>query len=256
MPAPRVISTDESYWAPIVRRMHAEGHQVALHGYAHEHFDELGSNAERLEVLERSAAFFARPEYLNGLAPTYVRPPWGECDDGGTQGQNGCLAGLTDAGYRVVFWDMDPRDWENDSEFEIHKSFELIQSALSPQHADPAVDSFLFVAHDIHLQTAINLTQAMLQTITERGYRAVTVGECVGEPSRLWYRQMPTEATALKGHELPLVPGVWVGGNMTAWSFAVLAGMAVSALCWALWMYKTLRQTSRERWNGVSTRKA
>jgi peptidoglycan/xylan/chitin deacetylase (PgdA/CDA1 family) len=252
-PAPRILDTNKPYWAPIIRRMHEEGHQVALHGYAHEHFDVLTPD-QRLDVLARSAAFFAQPTYLNGLTPTYMRPPWGECDD--RDSPNGCLDGVTAAGYRVVFWDLDPRDWESDSVFEIHKSIEIVDSALAPTNANPAVDSFLVVAHDVHLQTAINLTQAMLQTIERRGFRPVTVGECIGEPREAWYRHFPLGGSAPQRGNLPSsVSNVWAEGSTTGWTFAVLGLMAFVSVFWALRTYSSLRRKNQARWNDVPTRK-
>ena len=47
---------------------------------------------------------------------------------------------------------------------------------------------FLVIAHDIHEQTALNLTGYMLDLVQEKGYKAVTMGECLGEPEESWYR--------------------------------------------------------------------
>lgn len=54
--------------------------------------------------------------------------------------------------------------------------------------ADPAKDGFLVIAHDIQGLTATQLTGFMLKTIQEKGFRGVTVGECLGDPKENWYR--------------------------------------------------------------------
>lgn len=35
----------------------------------------------------------------------------------------------------------------------------------------------------------MNLTEYMLSTLTQLGYKAVTVGECLGDPAENWYRK-------------------------------------------------------------------
>ena len=35
----------------------------------------------------------------------------------------------------------------------------------------------------------MNLTEYMLSTLTQLGYKAVTVGDCLGDPAANWYRQ-------------------------------------------------------------------
>lgn len=54
--------------------------------------------------------------------------------------------------------------------------------------SNPATDDFLGIAHDIHEQTAHNLTAYWLDMLVEKGYRGVTMGECLGEPESAWYR--------------------------------------------------------------------
>lgn len=53
---------------------------------------------------------------------------------------------------------------------------------------NPATDDYLVIGHDIHNQTANNLTAYMLQRVLALGYKPVTVGECLGDPEANWYR--------------------------------------------------------------------
>jgi hypothetical protein len=48
-------------------------------------------------------------------------------------------------------------------------------------------NSFLVLSHDSLQYTALALVPHMLTEIKNRGYRAVTVGECLGDPSENWY---------------------------------------------------------------------
>jgi hypothetical protein len=54
--------------------------------------------------------------------------------------------------------------------------------------SNPASDEWLVIGHDIHQQTAQNLTGYMLDLLVSKGYRGVTMGECLGEPEANWYR--------------------------------------------------------------------
>ena len=55
--------------------------------------------------------------------------------------------------------------------------------------SDLSQASHIVLSHDIHEQTAHVLVDFMLETLADYGYRAVTVGECLGDPSENWYRQ-------------------------------------------------------------------
>lgn len=53
------------------------------------------------------------------------------------------------------------------------------------------------IGHDIHNQTANVLVEYMLQGLQAKGYKAVTVGECLGDPKANWYR---TDTAATLGN--------------------------------------------------------
>jgi hypothetical protein len=61
-----------------------------------------------------------------------------------------------------------------------------VANAVQPSNS--ATTDFLAIAHDIHQQTAQNLTVTMLDLFTAKNYRIVTMGECMGEPIANWYR--------------------------------------------------------------------
>jgi hypothetical protein len=75
----------------------------------------------------------------------------------------------------------------------LNETPDLIQNAKNVFNkavgsSNPSTDKFLVIGHDIHQQTAQNLTGYMLQMIQDKGYRGVTVGECLGDPESNWYR--------------------------------------------------------------------
>jgi hypothetical protein len=82
--------------------------------------------------------------------------------------------------------DLDTQDYLNDDPVAIKSSRSIFDDALASGTA--ADDNFLAIAHDIHSNTANYLVEAMLQSLQTRGYKAVTLGECLGDPKANWYR--------------------------------------------------------------------
>lgn len=118
-----------------------------------------------------------------GFFPTYMRPPYSSCNPA-------CEATLKDLGYHISFFDVDTDDYDNDSPLLIQNAKNNFAAQVSPSNR--ATDSFLVISHDIHEQTAHNLTGYMLDTLQAKGYRAVTMGECMGDPPANWYRTAGT----------------------------------------------------------------
>ena len=81
---------------------------------------------------------------------------------------------------------MDTDDYNNVTPALIQNAKDNFGNVVNP--SNPTVDNYLVIAHDIHQQTATTLTQYMLETLTAKGYTAVTVGECLGDPKANWYR--------------------------------------------------------------------
>ena len=59
---------------------------------------------------------------------------------------------------------------------------------ISPGHSTPSGGNrSLVLSHNSLLHTAESLVPHMLMEIQQRGLRAVTVGECLGDPEENWY---------------------------------------------------------------------
>lgn len=165
-------------WSGVVRRMAAEGHQVASHTWTHENSSVLSEAAMVDQLVWNEMALV---EVL-GYFPTYMRPPYEICSAV-------CEAAVGQLGYHVVNFDLDTADYLNDDPGLIQNSKDIWDQAVGG--SDPATDSFLEIGHDIHYQTVYNLTDYILTSLLAKGYRAVTVGECLGDPKENWYRQGP-----------------------------------------------------------------
>lgn len=113
-----------------------------------------------------------------GFIPTYFRPPYGYL----TPSVASYLGGL---GYHLIVWDIDTKDYMNDDPSLIGISKNYFSGNLS---APNGVSGHIELSHDVHAQTAAQLVEYMLQTLASKGYKAVTVGECLGDDPKNWYR--------------------------------------------------------------------
>jgi hypothetical protein len=125
----------------------------------------------------------------------------------------GCEADLFDLGYIITFFvrlppfpsssfplplhpnsllpqDLDTQDYLNDSPTLILNSQSIFDNALAG--ASSTTDEFLVISHDIHNQTSQVLVEYMLKGLLSKGYKPVTVGECLGDPKANWYRVDPS----------------------------------------------------------------
>ncbi|TDZ18932.1 Chitin deacetylase [Colletotrichum orbiculare MAFF 240422] len=157
-----------------IRRMRAEGHLVGSHTYAHPDLNTL-SSADRISQMQQLEEATRR---IDGFAPKYMRAPYLSCD----AGCQGDLAGL---GYHIIDTNLDTKDYENNKPETTHLSAEKFNNELS---ADVGANSYIVLSHDVHEQTVVSLTQKLIDTLKGKGYRAVTVGECLGDAPENWYK--------------------------------------------------------------------
>ncbi|RPA99574.1 glycoside hydrolase/deacetylase [Choiromyces venosus 120613-1] len=162
-------------WANIIRRMESDGHQIASHTWTHPDLSTLSEAARRDEMYKNEMAL----RNILGKFPTYMRPPFSSCTAD-------CVRTMQDLGYHIIYFDLDTDDYNNDSPDLIQNARNNFSNAVDG--TNPAEKDFLAIAHDIHEQTARNLTRFMLEDIKKNGYRTVTVGECFGDSKDNWYR--------------------------------------------------------------------
>ena len=93
------------------------------------------------------------------------------------------LAAAQRLGYPLVKWSFDTKDFE-------HNTAETVQLAKDIfDEGVPAAGGLGYVplVHDIQYQTANNLTEFMLRNLEDKGYAAVTLGDCLGDAPENWY---------------------------------------------------------------------
>ncbi|KAK4647827.1 uncharacterized protein QC761_104780 [Podospora bellae-mahoneyi] len=159
----------------VLRRIVNDGHQLGSHTYNHPDLNTLTTAARRSNMAQNEKIF---KDALGGYFPTYMRPPFGSCT-----GQ--CLTDLGDLGYHVINWNIDTLDYQGN----IPNSQNIFNSAVS---TNAAANKYIALAHDVHQATVQQLTLGLIQTAKNRGYRLVTVGECLGDAPVNWYRDATT----------------------------------------------------------------
>ncbi|KAL2870681.1 chitin deacetylase CDA6 [Aspergillus lucknowensis] len=172
------IDSPDVPWAPLIQRMVVSGHQVASHTWSHQDLNKISQVQRRTQLLWNEVAL----RNILGYFPTYMRPPYSSCTT-----DTGCLNDMGDLGYHVILYDIDTEDYSHDSPSTIQRSKDIFDENLNRDKGSPK--SSLIIAHDVHEQTVHNLTEYMLKKLSANGYRAVTVGECLGDPQENWYRK-------------------------------------------------------------------
>ena len=165
----------------ILRRMVVEGHQVASHTHTHPDLSTISQDARRAQMADLEKLFST---VLGGYFPTYMRPPFGSCNPA-------CTEDMKALGYHIITWDIDTLDYANASPTAIKTSMNIFDDAVVPVTADRdggVERGYISLAHDVHRWTVESLAEHMLTTAKERGYRLVTVGECLGDDKGNWYR--------------------------------------------------------------------
>jgi peptidoglycan/xylan/chitin deacetylase (PgdA/CDA1 family) len=163
----------------VIKRQEAEGHQIASHTWTHLDLGAITTEERYDQMIKNEMAL----RNILGYIPTYMRPPYSSC-----AGQ--CEQDMADLGYHVTYFDIDTDDYNQDAPEKIQNAKDNFLGNITKGNASPQTSQWLEIGHDIHEQTVNNLTEYMLQTLTQLGYRGVTVGECLGDPKENWYRQV------------------------------------------------------------------
>lgn len=87
----------------LVRAIIQAGCEIANHTWSHPHLTRL-SQEEMVSQVDSCAQAFAA---LGARAKPYLRPPYGDWDEGVRQVSE-------DLGYKLVLWNVDTRDWQYD----------------------------------------------------------------------------------------------------------------------------------------------
>ncbi|KAK8055804.1 Chitin deacetylase [Apiospora rasikravindrae] len=178
----------------VIKRQHADGHQIASHTWSHADLSAITSAQRRDEMVKLEMAI----RNILGFVPTYMRPPYSSCT-----AESGCEKDMEALGYHVVYFDLDTQDYLHTAADQIQTSKDIVTQFFAGKQS--AAFDALSIGHDIHFQTVYNLTEFMLQTVSKQGYKFVTVGECLNDPVENWYRYDSSTPAPVSSVKVPVV---------------------------------------------------
>ncbi|KAM3081395.1 hypothetical protein ACMFMG_004864 [Clarireedia jacksonii] len=162
----------------LIKRMIAEGHQVASHTWSHYSLSNISHELRMSQMVKNEMAF----NNIIGMWPTYMRPPYSDCTK-----ESGCWADMQTLGYHRVYFDLDTQDYLNPLPTQIQSSKNIVQLALGVT----TTNDYLSIQHDIVQQSVGNFSTYYFDLIKAKGWKGVTVGECLGDTDKSnWYRTL------------------------------------------------------------------
>lgn len=143
-----------------VRRAFDAGMEIGNHTTNHTHLP--SGNAEQIafEISDTQARIAA----ITGVAPSLLRPPYGERNELVDQ-----IAGAQ--GLAVINWTDGPADWENT---DTQTVIDLTLARVRP--------GAIVLMHDTH-QWTVDATPAIIDGLRAQGYELVSVTQIIGAPA-------------------------------------------------------------------------
>ncbi|KAF8948618.1 hypothetical protein BGZ47_003882 [Haplosporangium gracile] len=183
--------------AGALKKILAGGHQLASHTYSHGNLDAMTEDAMRSEISKTSDIIFQHA----GVRPAYMRAPEGRC-------AAVCTKLMESLGLVISHWNVDTNDWrfkDLSPATAADKSMEEINKVII-QNSNPATDSFILLEHEIHKFSVDLVAERVIDTITAKGYKFVTMEECVGKPSYLSGSVVPPVVPPTTNTTGPVIP--------------------------------------------------
>lgn len=152
-----------------IRKMVADGHQVASHTWSHADLATLSVSQITSQMTQLEDAL----KTILGYFPRYMRPPYLSVN-------SQALTTLGQLGYVVIYGDLNTKDY-------LYQTPDTIGTAKQRFVDGLNAGQSIVEAHDPLELTARDLVDFMIETIVSRGLRTVTVGECLGDAPSAWY---------------------------------------------------------------------
>ncbi len=150
-----VVGQCAAEYPDIMKRIVAEGHEIASHSWSHPDLSRMGEG-NVTDQLQRTHDVIVQ---TTGVAPKIMRPPYGAF----TVNQRNWA--FQKWGYKTILWDVDPLDWK-------YRNAEHVKGAILKS----TVNGSIILAHDIHKST-IDAMPGTLDGLTAKGFKFFTVSD-------------------------------------------------------------------------------
>lgn len=142
----------------IVKRMVAEGHEVASHSWSHPLLTSLKQPSVDSQMQRTHDAIIK----VCGVTPTLYRPPYGEIRMSQRKRLN------EQYGYLTILWDVDPLDWKTP------RSSQKVHDQILRQTRAGSI----ILAHDIHA-TTVDAMPSTIASLKAKGFQFQTVTQLI-----------------------------------------------------------------------------
>lgn len=137
-----------------LKRMAAEGHEIAGHSWDHRQLTKLTTDDLTGQIMNTRAKIFD----VTGVDSTMLRPPYGSYNDTVKQV-------CADLGIIMVNWSVDTLDWKY---LDADKVYHAIMDTVS--------DGDIILCHDLH-GTTVDAMERVIPDLIAQGYQLVTVSD-------------------------------------------------------------------------------
>jgi peptidoglycan/xylan/chitin deacetylase (PgdA/CDA1 family) len=152
-----VVGQNAAEYPDILKRIVAEGHELANHSYTHPILASLGEAALRDQLEKTHQAVLN----ATGVTMKVMRPPYGALSEPQRRWSN------ANYGYRTILWDVDPLDWK-------YRDAARVESEILGHTKSGSI----ILSHDIHKST-VDAMPSTLDALTAKGFKFVTVSELI-----------------------------------------------------------------------------
>jgi len=150
----------------IVKRIHDEGHEIGSHTYNHVDLN----NVTDKEFIDQIRLLEDALEDIIGVKPSFLRPPYGSYYRNSTVTETLEYLGYTG----IIMWNVDTLDWNNDG------SIDYAISQFKNSLGKPIISLNHSFYKNITKEKLINLVKVEIEYMKRKGYKMVTMSECVG----------------------------------------------------------------------------
>jgi peptidoglycan/xylan/chitin deacetylase (PgdA/CDA1 family) len=150
-----VIGKNAVEYPQIMKRIVAEGHELANHSWSHPNLGKMGDDGVRAQLQKTDDAIKAAA----GTRTTLFRPPYGSI----TPRQKQWI--YDSFGYRTIIWDVDPFDWKRPG-----------PGVIRDRIVNQSRPGSIILLHDIH-PGSVEAVPQTLDQLTAKGFKFATVSE-------------------------------------------------------------------------------
>ncbi|CAE6435325.1 unnamed protein product [Rhizoctonia solani] len=147
-----------------IKYLHDKGHHIGSHTWGHKNLTTLSWDEVHHEMWLVEEAM----QRIIGVTPAFMRPPFGSYNDN-------VLRASAVRGQKVAIWDFDSGDSAGLTAEDSKKRYDEI--------ATKRPSNILALNHETYEQTAHDILPYAIEKLQAKGYKMVTLSECLGEPA-------------------------------------------------------------------------